>query len=423
MFCTLCNIHCVIADSWHSAWAGFCLLSIQPKALFYPVQAILGHTVHCSEFNSNIYYAMSKLTSLLKSRIVDLIRLKGSISVSEYMKIVLTNPHDGFYMNKDVFGLNGHFTTSPEISQMFGEIWGVWILQEWHRFGYPEPLRLVEFGPGRGTLMCDITRTLSRFKKISTDITLIEMSPHLMEVQKKSLAHMKRVKWVSHLNELDRHHDGFTAFIANEFLDALPIYKFVRDSQTKAWRELLVDYDQNLNLRFCISRQPSLSTSLVPQTHEGDHFEACPQAAATLEAVAERLNVSKGCMLICDYGFEGDDHDRDTFRAFQHHKIQPPLDQPGEADLTADVDFGYLKKHLQGKATIFGPVDQKDFLVRCGIETRLKALMKNAEKHEQEQLVSGAKMLIEDMGTKFKFLSIFSRSANLLFEGDPPAGF
>lgn len=271
--------------------------------------------------------------------------------------------------------------------------------------------------------MCDITRTLSKFERTPLDITMIEMSPNLIETQKRNLAHLQGTRWINRLDELEKHQEGFTAFIANEFLDALPIYKFVRDPQTKTWRELLIDYDQKSNLRFCIARQPSISTTLVPEDFEGDHFEACPQAVTILQAVAERLDTSKGCMLICDYGFEGDDFDRDTFRAFKDHKVWPPLEEPGQADLTADVDFGYLKRHLKGKATIFGPVEQREFLVGCGLETRLQALLKKANKEEQEQLISGAKMLVEDMGTKFKFLSLFPKLTEPLFVGDPPAGF
>lgn len=362
------------------------------------------------------------LKSLLKTKLVELIQLKGPITVAEYMSIVLTNPESGFYMNNDVFGAKGHFTTSPEISQIFGEILGAWIFQEWRRFDCPKPLRIVEFGPGRGTLMCDITRTLSRFEKAPIDVTMIEMSTHLKEVQKKNLTHLNGIRWINSLDDLEKHREGFTAFVANEFLDALPIHKFVRDTQTKKWRELLVDYDKDHNLRFCIARQPSLSTRLVPQEFDGDHFEACPLATNILSDVAERLNSSKGCMLICDYGFEGD-YDRDTLRAFKNHKAWPPLEEPGEADLTADVDFDYLKRHLHEKAYIFGPVEQGTFLIRCGLEARLQALLAKANKHEQENLKSGAKMLVEEMGKRFKLLSMFPKHTESLFKDDPPAGF
>lgn len=381
----------------------------------------------------------------LKAKLVELIRFKGPLTVSDYMKIVLTNPESGFYMNKDVFGVKGHFTTSPEISQIFGEIIGVWILQEWRRFNCPKPLNLVEFGPGRGTLMTDITRTLQAFKQTDNNIRInfIELSPHLKEVQSKSLSPKlaEHARWHTHIEDMEDESEGFTAFIAHEFFDALPIHKFVRDPKSGSWRELLIDYDQNENLRFCISNTPSLSTHLlIPKDFAGEHIEVSPESVLTLERVAKRLNKStKGCMLICDYGFEDEPDevdssqaqtlfqkpksDRDTFRAFKNHQSWPPLQDPGEADLTADVDFGYLKRNIKDKATVFGPIDQKTFLMKCGLRERLEILLKNSDDEGRKELISGAQMMIEDMGTRYKFLSLFPKEASHLFESDPPAGF
>lgn len=389
----------------------------------------------------------------LKSKLVELIRLRGPLTVADYMKIVLTNPESGFYMNDDVFGVKGHFTTNPEISQMFGEILGVWILQEWRRFSCPKPLRLVEFGPGRGTLMSDITRTLNNFKETHDNIhvSMIEMSSHLMALQEKALANgpiknlLDRTTWHTAIESLPEEKQGFTAYVAHEFLDALPIHKFVRDpKESNAWRELLIDYDHREELRFCISKQPSLSTHLlIPSDFEGNHIEVCPQAALHVEKVATQLNkVGKGCMLICDYGFEEEPADcgidgadlipslkpiksaRDTFRAFKNHEPWPALKDPGEADLTADVDFGYLKRHLKDKATVFGTVNQSDFLIKCGLQARLSSLLgKVTEEKEREDLVTGADMMINDMGERYKFLAVFPKDSTHLFVKDPPAGF
>lgn len=401
---------------------------------------------------------MSKISGLLKgplkNRLVELIRLRGALSVADYMKIVLTNPESGFYMNKDVFGVKGHFTTSPEISQVFGEILGAWIVHEWRRFGSPRPLNLVEFGPGRGTLMSDIARTIQTLEKSIDDlqISMIEVSPQLKEVQNEALkttcsSLANSTKWYNHMEELDENKHGFSAYIAHEFLDALPVHKFVRDPKSRGWRELLIDYDKSENLRFCIARQPSLSsTLLIPKNFPGDHIEVCPEAALTLEKVTKRLNASgKGCMLICDYGFDCDksptslDHkqdlnsptslkpvvsERDTFRAFKNHESWPPLKDPGEADLTADVDFAYLKQHIEKVATVFGPVTQQRFLVGCGLETRLEALRRKAKNQsEEDELISGVRMLLDDMGERYKFMSIFPSSSKHLFRDDPPAGF
>lgn len=389
------------------------------------------------------------VTGSLKSKLVELIRLRQPLTVSEYMKIVLTNPDSGFYMNNDVFGVKGHFTTNPEISQIFGEILGVWILQEWRRFNCPKPLNLVEFGPGRGTLMADITRTMNAFKQThdNLQIRMIEMSPHLRDVQKETLKLNSnlsdRIQWHSHIESLDDDSDGFTAYIAHEFLDALPIHKFVKDPVSKQWRELLIDYDQNENLRFCISKNPSLTSRLlIPSDFQGEHIEVCPEAALLLEKVSKRLNKSgKGCMLVCDYGFEDEPDaasvdssdkvcnlmpvrsNRDTFRAFKNHEPWPPLKDPGEADLTADVDFGYLKRHLKDNAVVFGPVDQKSFLVKCGLQARLNVLLEKADNEAKNDLISGADMMTNDMGERYKFLVLFPKNTESLFEADPPAGF
>lgn len=378
----------------------------------------------------------------LRSKLVDLIRLRGPMTVAEYMKIVLTNPESGFYMNDDVFGVKGHFTTSPEISQIFGEVLGAWIMQEWTRFKCPTPLKLVEFGPGRGTLMADITRTLKALGQDKPQVNFIELSPHLRKVQEGSFKNKGyQVRWFSGIESLESAAEkpaGFTAYIAHEFLDALPIHKFVRDPKTKKWRELLVDYDEKENLRFCISRQPSLSTRLlVPKDFQGDHIEVCPQAALELEKVAKRLNeAGSGCALVCDYGFEDEPEqseltrlvpsksDRDTFRAFKNHESWPPLRDPGDADLTADVDFGYLKRHLRDQATIFGPVTQRNFLLKCGLQARLDSLLSDTENEEQkEELSSGASMLVDSMGDRYKFMALFPKGSGKQFEGDPPAGF
>lgn len=386
----------------------------------------------------------------LKSKIIDLIRLKGPLKINDYMKLVLTNPSSGFYMNNDVFGVKGHFITSPEISQIFGEVIGAWIIQEWTRFKCPKPLRLVEFGPGRGTLMTDISRTIRKINKsdIGIQVAMIEVSPHLKEVQKKTLIEREpylqnRVKWFDSVDHLDDNSDGFTAFIAHEFLDAIPIHKFVRDPKSGRFRELLIDYNEHNDLIFSISRQPSLSAKLlIPENFEGDHIEVCPEAALILEKVASHLNkTNKGCMLICDYGFEDNQEqptdenivrpnpmktaqsNRDTFRAFKEHKPWHPLKDPGDADLTADVDFGYLKRHLKNKAVSLGPVDQKTFLMSCGYRSRLEVLLKSATDSERKNLLTGANMVINEMGERYKFLALFPEAMKPSLQKDPPAGF
>lgn len=395
------------------------------------------------------------LSKSLKSQLIQLIRIKGPLTVAEYMRLVLTNPASGFYMNNDVFGSKGHFTTNPEISQTFGETIGAWIVQEWRRFECPKPLRLVEFGPGRGTLMSDVVRTIGKLERTldAVQIRLIEVSPKLRDVQNQTLSSQAKglfdqIRWYSHLGEIDDREstNGFTAFLAHEYLDALPIHKFVRDKSTGKWRELLIDYDKNEELRYCIATMPRLSTRLlVPENFPGDHLEVCPEAALQLEKVTQCLNATqKGCMLVCDYGFDDESTDykqekvesnpmlksnsilsnRDTFRAFKNHESWHPLKDPGEADLTADVDFGYFKKHLKDKAVVYGSVTQRDFLLKCGFQHRLSFLADKASSEKEcLELKSGSDLIINEMGDRYRFMSIFPKGAEPLFGDDPPAGF
>lgn len=389
----------------------------------------------------------------VRNRLVNIIQTRGPLTVAEYMKIVLTNSDNGFYMNKDVFGTKGHFTTNPEISQIFGEICGVWIINEWQRFQCPKPLRIVELGPGRGTLMSDIARTLNQFRQSRevASLHLVEVSPFLTQLQEQTLCGTTSligrnesnrsnhnsitknglpVTWYRSLNEVDALPSGFTAFIAHEFFDALPIHKFVRDpNSNRAWRELLVDYDKNHELRFSIARQPTTASRLLtePYAHSPlEHLEICPEAGLHVENIMKRLNrTNSGCMLMCDYGYEDDklQTDRDTFRGFKEHQQWPALTDPGTADLTADVDFGYLKSIVQDQATIFGPVPQARFLLKCGLEQRLNQLLENASAEERENLKSGVKMMVDDMGERFKFMALFPRGTESLFINNPPAGF
>jgi len=212
----------------------------------------------------------NKLLNQIKARIL----ASGPITVANYMSEVLTNPIGGYYMNQDVFGEKGDFTTSPEISQMFGELIGIWLINEWSKIGRPKPLQIAELGPGRGTLMSDILRVFSRFQLTGSDISvsLVEVSPHLSKVQQEKLcgkqtqgnelgseaAHFNEaeslygstVRWYHQLADLP---SCFTLYVAHEFFDALPINKLVKTKE--GWREVLIDLDPaNSGLRYVLSR-------------------------------------------------------------------------------------------------------------------------------------------------------------------------
>jgi NADH dehydrogenase [ubiquinone] 1 alpha subcomplex assembly factor 7 len=384
----------------------------------------------------------------LRNEIVQRIKACGPITVAEYMKMVLTHPISGFYMNRDVFGSKGHFTTSPEISQIFGELTAVWLLNEWQRYGCPKPFRVVEFGPGRGTLASDIARVLSQFthSKDVTSLHLIEVSPHLTQIQEQTLCgtvsliekhdnamHGKHrslskdgipVTWYKSLDQMPVK-PGFTAFIAHEFFDALPIHKFVRFPNGQ-WREVLIDFDDNKELRYVIANSQTPACKLfVDPIETSDNLEVCPQSAVVIDEVISRFSQQKsGCFLICDYGYDNITiKNRDTFRGFRDHQMWDPLKEPGTADLTADVDFGYLKRHIKDRASVFGTVTQEHFLRSLGIELRLHQLLENCSQEEKKDLESGVEMLLKDMGERYKFLALFPSNYRNMFADNPPAGF
>jgi len=384
----------------------------------------------------------------MKRELIQRIKIAGPISVAEYMKFVLTHPVFGFYMNQDVFGQKGHFTTSPEVSQTFGELVAVWLIHQWNMVGSPKPFRIIELGPGRGTLTSDISRVLSQFSSTrdNSSLHLIEVSPHLTQIQEQTICGVTSlierdrkkphhsltkmgipISWYHSLEELPEK-TGFNAFVAHEFFDALPVHKFQRNERGE-WREIFVDFDDKEELRFVLSRNetPACKVLLRPElTAEQKHIEVCPTSGVIVHKVMDRVNApnTTGCFLICDYGYDGVSKVRDTFRAFRNHQEWDPLKEPGTADLTADVDFDFIKRSVAEKALAFGPVSQKHFLLSMGIGVRLQKLLENTpDQADKDDLRSGVNMIVNEMGEKFKFLSLFPKGSRDVFLNNPPPGF
>ncbi|XP_011298325.1 NADH dehydrogenase [ubiquinone] complex I, assembly factor 7 homolog isoform X2 [Fopius arisanus] len=350
----------------------------------------------------------------------------GPITVAEYMKEALTHPTEGYYMKRDVFGSQGDFITSPEISQLFGEMIGVWVLSEWRKFSN-DPLQLVELGPGRGTLSKDILKVFKQFavgNKIS--IHLVEVSPALSAIQATNLCvsskeiemngclkHYRegttqegnRVFWYNSVHDVPR---KFSVFIAHEFFDALPIHKFHNSGY---WSEIFIDIDPTgQKFRYVTSKSPTLASKLlIDELETRSHVEISPQTLSIIDYLATFLQECGGFSLIADYGHSGEK--TDTFRAFKDHKQQDPLDNPGNADLTADVDFSSIRKIAtrDNRTIIFGPVEQREFLMQLGIDVRLNMLLQKCPKEHRQELEAGYHMIIDEdkMGTCFKMLAMF----------------
>lgn len=245
----------------------------------------------------------------------------------------------------------------------------------------------------------------------------------MLEARNKGLP----VHWYKSIEEIDLT-DGYNAFVAHEFLDALPIHKFQRDAKGQ-FCELMIDAKGESELQFLISNASTPASKFFTKdaTPDQQHIEICPDAAILTDKILTQLNRDhvNGCLLVGDYGYTGTAKVRDTFRGFKDHKLWDPLTDPGSADLTADVDFDFLKKMLSDKAIVFGPVTQKDFLSRLGISVRLQMLLQSSQdEKEKADLISGVKMMMmSEVGERFKFMSFFPLKASKLVEDDPPAGF
>ncbi|XP_010609717.1 protein arginine methyltransferase NDUFAF7, mitochondrial isoform X1 [Fukomys damarensis] len=361
------------------------------------------------------------------------IKSTGPITVAEYMKEVLTNPAKGYYVHRDMLGEKGDFITSPEISQIFGEVTsyllGIWFISEWMAAGKNAAFQLVELGPGRGTLMGDILRVFSQLgsvlKNCDVSVHLVEVSQALSELQAltlteakipveqnaESLVYMKGVtksgfpiSWYRDLQDVPK---GCSFFLAHEFFDVLPVHKFQKTPQ--GWREVLIDIDPQVSdkLRFILAPCVTPAEALLQHDETRDHVEVCPDAGVIIQELCERIALTGGAALIADYGHDGTK--TDTFRGFYGHKLHDVLIAPGTADLTADVDFSYLRRMVQGKVASLGPIEQQTFLKNMGIDVRLKVLFdKSDEPSVRQQLLQGYDMLMhpQKMGERFNFFAL-----------------
>lgn len=346
------------------------------------------------------------LAGLLRRRI----SLEGPISVAAFMAEALGHPRLGYYMWGDPFGRGGDFITAPEISQMFGELVGLWCASTWHAMGSPSGVRLVELGPGRGTLMADALRACRRVPDFLSAVTvdLVETSPVLRERQRATLGEggLPPVEW----------HDAFSAvpagptiLIANEFFDALPVHQLQRG--IRHWHERLVDTSDG-GFRFVLSSHPSPRAALLPPAlagaPRGSIAEVCPAALSHVDAIARRVSEAGGAALIIDYGRERSGPG-ETLQAVRGHAPHDVLSEPGAADLTAHVDFEALAHAAaEAGAAAYGPVSQGSLLARLGLEMRMQALLRNASERQRAEIASGARRLIEpgQMGTLFKALAV-----------------
>ncbi len=290
--------------------------------------------------------------------IADMIRAEGPITVERYMELALIHPEFGYYMTRDPFGAAGDFTTSPEISQMFGELCGLWAAEVWTAMGSPNPVHLIELGPGRGTLMSDALRAgriVPEFRA-ALDVTLVEASPVLANIQHEALvASGAAISWAPTLAEAP---EGPAIVIANEFLDALPVRQYVM--RGGRWRERLIRLNPRGGFAFDVKREAE--QGLPPVGDDGDILEINASAHRLVYELSHRLARQGGAALFVDYGHVVTSLG-DTLQAVKQQRPVDPLGAPGEADLTAHVDFSAMARSARAAgAAVYGPIEQGDFL-------------------------------------------------------------
>jgi NADH dehydrogenase [ubiquinone] 1 alpha subcomplex assembly factor 7 len=331
----------------------------------------------------------------------------GPVPVSTFMQ--LANAH--YYATRDPFGAKGDFITAPEISQIFGELIGIWCAAMWSVMGRPDPVLLVELGPGRGTLMADALRALKIAPafRAAARVHLVETSPLLRAAQERALQNTGvEITWHHNIGQLP---NGPALIIANEFFDALPVTHFVRTE--KGWHERVIGLGDNGKLAFGLTpnRVPELLIP-VPFKQAPAHTiaEISPDSQRIAHEVGARIKVQGGAALIFDYGYDRPGSG-ETLQAMRGHAFVDALAEPGEADLTAHVDFIALSDAAQraGAAT-HGPVPQREFLLGLGILERSAMLMRQASLEDALTIESGTARLTDanptGMGALFKVLAV-----------------
>ncbi|KAI9061060.1 DUF185-domain-containing protein [Trametes sanguinea] len=389
--------------------------------------------------------------------LLDTIKATGPISFARYMQMCLSHPTAGYYMkaSKPVIGSEGDFITSPEISQVFGELLAVWLLSQWMYAGAGREIRLLELGPGRGTLMHDVLRVFSQFpaaRSATKEIHLVETSPAMRAAQEAKLSSLIeqqgwKVYWHDGLDRVQPDSTKFTLALAHEFFDALPFHLLQKTHH--GWQEVLIasgpdpaeptvlkPSSESPSLDFLSTRAPvepaarfrqvlsptptpsstllGLSSTRFQKLPVGSRIEVSPVSFKIARQLSELLYDresegarSAGSALIVDYG--GEKVYGNSFRAFKEHKIVDPFHRPGECDLTVNVDFAYLKEASKDLATSFGPLSQAIFLHRMGLQARLDALKASAKDDaRRKDIEQAAKRLVDPtgMGTQYQIMGM-----------------
>ena len=304
----------------------------------------------------------------LKHRLAEQIRQHGPMTMAQYMTACLHDPQDGYYATRPALGVEGDFITAPLVSQMFGELIGLWLVACWERLGRPSPVRLVEIGPGDGTLIGDILRAARLAPEFlaAADLWLVETSEPLRRLQADRLSN-PAPRWASSLDEVPS--SAPLLLVANELLDCLPARQFVRTDE--GWAERLVGLGEAGELAFGLSKSPA--DQALPEAGIGAVFEQSAAQDAFGDALGYRLAADGGAALLIDYGRDAPDFG-DTLQALRRHQKVDPLACPGEADLTVHVDFPAVMAAAARAGAASTIRTQREFLLSLGLAQRAQQL-------------------------------------------------
>ena len=328
-----------------------------------------------------------------------LIRANGPISLAQYMG----ESNARYYTSRDPLGAEADFITAPEVSQVFGEMIGLWLAEAWERSGRPEPLHYVELGPGRGTLAVDALRAMAKHG-LHPQVHFVEGSEALRKSQKQALPEVTH-----HADAGSLPHDAPLLIVANEFFDALPIRQLVRTEN--GWRERMVGLQQG-ELAFVAGDKPM--DMVVPEhlcdAEEGTLIETSPASAAVMSELADRLVTQGGAALVIDYG-AAQPEPGSTLQAIRAHQKVGVFAHPGEMDLTAHVDFGALHDTaMRQGARVLGVTAQGEWLSALGADLRFEALKRHhPDKAEVLDRQRARLMAPEQMGELFKVMGIVGK--------------
>ncbi|WP_279479939.1 class I SAM-dependent methyltransferase [Aureimonas sp. SK2] len=355
----------------------------------------------------------------LSARIRAQIEASGPMRLDRFWNLCLFDPTDGYYTSRDPIGAGGDFTTAPEISQMFGELLAAWAFAAWDGLGRPAPFVFAEAGPGRGTLMADMLRTLRQLDPAflqAAQVRLVEVSDRLAGVQMERLARFDLpIRRVARIEDLDA---GPLVLVANELLDALAIRQFVLREGT--WRERYVAAARDA---FAVAEGPPTThvpaaLARLPQPEDGAVFEASPERDALCGTLGARLQTSGGAALLIDYGHARSAYG-DTLQALRRHGAAPVLDAPGEVDITSHVDFEQVARAMAGAASSlrFGLASQGDFLLSLGLPERAGRLGAHLDAAGRAAITAAVHRLAGkgkgEMGALFKVFAAASQALAL----------